>query len=153
MTHPLIPQIIDVASPIAEELGLEIVDVVFQTNKRPPVLRLDIRNLNSDTGLDDCERMSRHLEQTLDTLEIIPGSYSLEISSPGTSRQLTSEREFIAFKGFAVIVTTDPPYEGQKEWRGNLHTQDETAIYIHQKGRAIAIPRLAVTKVNLDANR
>lgn len=153
MTHPLIPQIIDVASPIAEELGLEIVEIVFQTNKRPPVLRIDIRNLSSDTGLDDCARMSHHLEETLDTLEIIPGAYVLEVSSPGTSRQLTSDREFIAFKGFAVMVTTDPPYEGQKEWRGNLHSKDETAINIHKKGRAIAIPIETVIKVHLDANR
>jgi ribosome maturation factor RimP len=153
MTHPLIPQIIDMAAPIAEELGLEVVEVVFQTNKRPPVLRVDIRNLNSDTGLDDCERMSRLLEATLDTMGIMPGSYVLEISSPGTSRQLTSDREFIAFKGFAVIISTDPPHEGQSEWRGSLHRRDETAIQIYQKGRAIAIPRSSVVKVQLDTNR
>ncbi|GFE68160.1 ribosome maturation factor RimP [Chroococcus sp. FPU101] len=153
MTHPLIPQIINVATPIALSLGLEVVEIVFHTNKRPPVLRVDIRNLSSDTGLEDCERMSRNLEATLDTLELIPGAYVLEISSPGTSRQLTSDREFIAFKGFAVILTTEPPYEGQKEWRGNLQSKDETAIYINQKGRAIAIPRDLVLKVQLDANR
>lgn len=153
MTHPLIPQIIDVATPIALSLGLEVVEIVFQTNKRPPVLRVDIRNLSSDTGLEDCERMSRQLEATLDALEIIPGSYVLEISSPGTSRQLTSDREFTAFKGFAVVLTTDPPYEGHKEWRGNLQGKDETAIYLNTKGRAIAIPRESVQKVQLDANR
>lgn len=153
MTHPLIPQIIDVATPIALSLGLEVVEIVFHTNKRPPVLRVDIRNLNSDTGLEDCERMSRNLEATLDTLELILGAYVLEISSPGTSRQLTSDREFMAFKGFAVILTTTEPYEGQKEWRGNLQGKDETAIYINQKGRAIAIPRDLVLKVQLDSNR
>lgn len=36
MTHPLIPQIIELAAPIVQEMGLEVVDVVFQTNKRPP---------------------------------------------------------------------------------------------------------------------
>ena len=59
MTHPLIPPILDLAIPIAAELGLDIVDVAFQTNKRPPVLRIDIRNLQQDTSLDDCEKMSR----------------------------------------------------------------------------------------------
>jgi ribosome maturation factor RimP len=153
MTHPLIPQILDVATPLAEQLGLEVVEIVFHTNKRPPVLRVDIRNKSSDTGLEDCERMSRNLEATLDTLDLIPGAYVLEISSPGTSRQLTSDREFIAFKGFAIILTTTEPYEGQKEWRGNLQGKDETAIYINKKGRAIAIPRDLVLKVQLDANR
>jgi ribosome maturation factor RimP len=42
MTHPLIPDLLHLATPIAENLGLEVVDIVFQTNKRPPVLRLSI---------------------------------------------------------------------------------------------------------------
>jgi ribosome maturation factor RimP len=151
MTHPLIPQILEMATLIAEELGLEVVEVVFQTNKRPPVLRVDIRNPSSDTSLDDCERMSRALEATLDETEIIPSSYVLEISSPGISRQLTTDREFIAFKGFSVIVKTSAPYENHKEWRGKLQGRDEAAIYINQKGRAITIPRPLVATVQLDS--
>ena len=59
MTHPLVPQIIELASPLASGIGLEIVGAVFQTNQSPPVLRIDVRNPNQeDTGLDDCERLS-----------------------------------------------------------------------------------------------
>lgn len=150
MTHPLIPQILEIATPIAEELELEIVEIVFQTNKRPPVLRVDIRNLSSDTSLDDCERMSRALEAALDATEIIPDSYVLEISSPGISRQLTTDREFTVFKGFAVLVKTNALYENHKEWRGKLQGRDEEAVYINQKGRAIAIPRQLIATVQLD---
>lgn len=150
MTHPLIPQLIDLATPVAEDLGLEVVGAVFHTNRRPPVLRVDIRNCSGDTGLDDCERMSRALEERLDALDIIPDTYVLEISSPGISRQLATDREFISFKGYAVIVTTSEPYEGHKEWRGQLMGRDDTGVYLNQKGRAIAIPRELVTRVQLD---
>ncbi len=149
MTHPLIPQIIDLASPIVQEMGLEVVDVVFQTNKRPPILRLDIRNPSSDTSLDDCERVSRVLESTLEETAIIPGAYVLEISSPGISPYLSSERDFIAFKGFAVKVTTNPPYLDKKEWQGRLQGRDVDAVYLNCKGRAIAIPDALVTQVQL----
>ncbi|MGF1540702.1 MAG: ribosome maturation factor RimP [Pleurocapsa sp.] len=150
MTHSVIPQIIDLAIPLAQELDLEVINAVFQTNKTPPVLRIDIRNPNSDTSLEDCERMSRILEAKLDITEIIPGSYVLEISSPGISRTLTTEREFIAFKGFGVIVKTFAPYKQQKQWHGNLQGRDEAAIYLSQKGKTIAIPRNLVAKVQLD---
>jgi ribosome maturation factor RimP len=150
MTHPLIPQIIDLATPIADELGLDVVDAVFQTNKQPPVLRVDIRNRSSDTSLTDCEMMSRSLETTLDNADLIPGAYVLEISSPGISRSLHTDREFIAFKGFAAIVTTYAPYQGHKEWRGKLQGRDEQAVYLNQKGKAIAIPRELIAKVQLD---
>ncbi|AKG23210.1 ribosome maturation factor RimP [Calothrix sp. 336/3] len=150
MTHPLVPQIIELAAPVAEQLGLEVVSVVFHTNQSPPVLRIDIRNLQQDTGLDDCERMSRALEVSLDTAEIIPDAYVLEISSPGISRQLTTDREFISFKGFPVIVSTSPPQGGQQDWVGQLIRRDETKLYLNQKGRVVEIPRNLITRVQLD---
>jgi ribosome maturation factor RimP len=153
MAHPLIPQILDLATPVAAELGLEVVSVVFHTNQRPPALRVDIRNPNADTGLDDCERMSRSLEAALDAADIITYAYTLEISSPGTSRQLTTDREFNAFKGFAVQVTTKQPYEGKTEWQGQLIRRDETTLSLSQKGRQIAIPLELVSKVYLDETR
>lgn len=153
MAHPLIPQITDLAIPVAATLGLDVVGVVFHTNQSPPVLRVDIRNLEEDTGLNDCERMSRALEAALDATDIIPDAYVLEVSSPGISRSLTSDREFISFKGFAVIVSTSEPFEGHKEWHGQLIRRDDTAVYLNQKGRAIAIPQALIARVQLDERR
>ncbi|HYW19587.1 MAG TPA: ribosome maturation factor RimP [Nodularia sp. (in: cyanobacteria)] len=150
MTHPLVPQIIDLATPVAVELGLEVVGIVFHTNQRPPVLRVDIRNPQEETGLNDCERMSRALEASLDAAEIIPDAYVLEVSSPGISRQLITDKEFISFKGFAVIVSTSQPYDGQQELIGQLIRRDETTVYLNQKGRVIQIPRTLITRVLLD---
>ncbi|MBF2065703.1 MAG: ribosome maturation factor RimP [Calothrix sp. C42_A2020_038] len=150
MTHPLVPQVIEIATPVADELGLEIVGAVFHTNQRPPVLRIDIRNKEQDTGLNDCERMSRALEASLDAADIIPDAYVLEISSPGISTQLTTDREFVSFKGFPVVVSTSPPYDGQQDWVGQLIRRDETKVYLNQKGRAVEIPRSQITRVQLD---
>ena len=150
MTHPLVPQIIELASPLAEKLNLELVDVVFQTNKTPPVLRVNIRNLLQDTGLEDCEQMSRILETHLDTAEIIPGAYVLEISSPGIARTLTSDRDFISFKGFAVVVTTTEPYKKHTQWHGTLKERDDNFVYLNQKGRKTAIPRDLIATVQFD---
>ncbi|WP_310482969.1 ribosome maturation factor RimP [Chamaesiphon sp. VAR_48_metabat_403] len=152
MAHPLIPQITDLATPIATELGLEVVAVMFHTHERPPSLRVDIRNPTADTGLQDCERMSRALEAALDAAEVIPFAYALEVSSPGTSRELTTDREFNAFGGFAVSITANEPVNGKTEWQGQLIRRDDTTIYLSQKGRTIEIPRTAVGKVYLDDN-
>lgn len=149
MTHPLIPRIIELATPVANTLGLDVVGAVFHTNQHPPVLRVDIRNLEQDTGLDDCERMSHALEVALDAADLIPDAYVLEISSPGISRSLTTDREFISFKGFPVVVMTSEPHEGQTTWTGQLLRRDETALYLSQKGRSILIPRHLVSRVQL----
>jgi ribosome maturation factor RimP len=150
MTHPLIPQIIDLATPVAETLGLEVVGAVFHTNQNPPVLRVDIRNPQQDTSLADCERMSIALEAELDTADIIPDAYVLEISSPGISRLLSSDREFITFKGFPVTVKAAEPDSRIKEWKGLLVCRDETTVYLNQKGRQIKILRSQISQVELD---
>ncbi len=153
MSHPLIPQIIKFATPIAESLGLELVGAVFHTNQHPPVLRLDIRHPDQDTGLDDCERMSHAIEEQLDAANIIPEAYLLEISSPGISKFLDNDRDFIAFKGFSVTVNTSEPYKGKNNWTGQLVSRDQTTVYINQKGRQVTIPRSLISTVELQEGR
>jgi ribosome maturation factor RimP len=97
--------------------------------------------------------MTHALEPALDASNLIPDAYVLEISSPGISRVLTSDREFIAFKGFKVCVTTAEPYEHQTQWSGQLVGRDNTTLVISQKGRIISIPRHLVTTVQLDERR
>jgi len=149
MAHPLVPQILDLAAPVADSLGLEVVAAVFHTHQNPPVLRLDVRNREDDTGLEDCERMSRALEPVLDSTDFFPDNYVLEVSSPGVSRLLTTDREFISFRGFPAIVTTSEPYKGHTDWTGDLVRRDEKAVYLNQKGRPITIPRDLVAQVQL----
>jgi ribosome maturation factor RimP len=149
MTHPLIPQITELATPVAASLGLDVVGAVFHTHQSPPVLRVDIRNQEQDTSLQDCERMSQSLEAILDESGVIPDAYVLEVSSPGISRTLTTDREFISFKGFPVEVTTLEPFKGQTAWIGNLIRREDDTVHLSQKGRAIAIPRSLIDRVQL----
>jgi ribosome maturation factor RimP len=149
MTHPLIPQILAIAQPVAAQLNLEVVSAVFHTDRHPPVLRLDIRNQSADTGLQDCEAMSRAFEAALEESEAIPDAYILEVSSPGVSSVLNSDRDFSSFRGFPVLVETQPPFQGHSQWEGSLIGRDEAAVRITRRGRAIAIPRELILKVQL----
>ncbi|MBD2427892.1 ribosome maturation factor RimP [Phormidium sp. FACHB-1136] len=150
MTHPIIPQVLALAAPVAEQLGLEVVEAVFQTNQSPPVLRIDIRSLeNEDTGLEDCEKMSQALEEVLDGSDLIPDTYVLEVSSPGVSSDLSTDRDFIVFKGFMVEVRLAEPYRGKQTWVGQLLRRDDAAVVISQRGKPISLPRAIITAVEL----
>lgn len=149
MTHPLIPKVIDLAAPVAAQFNLEVVGAVFQTNQNPPVLRVDIRNCDADTGLEDCEKMSRALETVLDEDDVFPEAYVLEISSPGLSTLLTCDRDFVSFRGFPVLIQTHQPYRGHHQWIGNLTGRDEKFVQLNQKGRPIKIPREEILQVQL----
>jgi ribosome maturation factor RimP len=152
MTHPLIPAIIDLAAPVATELGLAVVTAVFYTNERPPILRVDIRSLAAETGLNDCEQMSRSLEAALDEAELIPFPYNLEISSPGAANTLTTDREFEVFRGFTVSVQLHQPLKGKTAFKGQLKERDDTTLHLTQKGKIVNIPRELVSAVVLDSD-
>ncbi|MGF1514145.1 MAG: ribosome maturation factor RimP [Elainellaceae cyanobacterium] len=149
MTHPLIPQICEIAAPVAARLGLDVEHATLHTNQSPPVLQINVRNSQGDTSLNDCEAMSRALEEVLDSSGIIPSAYVLEVSSPGLSETLTSERDFTSFKGFPVVVTTSEPFKGQSTWQGQLIRRDDSAVHISCRGRTVAIPRAQIQAVQL----
>ncbi|NJN19947.1 MAG: ribosome maturation factor RimP [Leptolyngbya sp. RL_3_1] len=150
MTHPLIPDLLDLAKPIADQLNLDIVEAVFQTNQSPPVLRVDIRNRHqADTGLDDCEQMSHALDEALEASGLMPGAYVLEVSSPGVSPILSTDRDFSTFKGFMVEADLQETYKNKITWIGQLISRDEHSITLSQKGRPIKIPRSLVSVVRL----
>jgi len=149
MVHPCIPPLLEIANPIAESLNLEIVHAVLQTNFNPPILRIDIRSQDGSTGLDHCEQMSRALEDALEQQSFLLEAYVLEVSSPGVPDVLTTDQEFISFKGFPVSVGVQTPNAGVQLHRGNLLGRDETHIIINQKGRSLKFPRQQVTQVRL----
>ncbi|MEL6399925.1 MAG: ribosome maturation factor RimP [Cyanobacteria bacterium P01_D01_bin.115] len=150
MAHPLIPEVLDLATPVAKHLGLEVVDAVFQTNHSPPVLRIDVRNCQQeDTSLNDCEQMSQALEAVLDESDLIPDAYVLEVSSPGVSSELLSDRDFIVFKGFMVEVQLSERYKDRHTWLGQLLKRDDDHLYLSRKGKPTKLPRTLVETVQL----
>ncbi|APB34405.1 hypothetical protein GlitD10_2078 [Gloeomargarita lithophora Alchichica-D10] len=149
MTHPLVPQVLDLARPIGASLGLEVVGAAFLTDQVPPVLRIDIRHPQQDTGLADCERMTQALTPALDEVNWIPDAYVLEISSPGLGEELVTDRDFTTFHGFPVRVELHQPYRGRREWQGRLLRRDQEAVVLNRRGRTVRLLRSWVARVVL----
>eukprot|EP00741_Cyanophora_paradoxa_P022560 tig00000248_g21785.t1 len=104
-----------------------------------------------DPTVDDCEALSRHISEALDAAEIFGDEqYFLEVSSPGISDVLQSDRDFRTFKSFPVAVrTVEPFHKGQEEWTGTLLGRDERHVSINIKGRPVRIKRDVVAEVRL----
>ncbi|MEB3313610.1 MAG: ribosome maturation factor RimP [Cyanobacteriota bacterium] len=150
MAHPIIAPLLELARPLAQPLGLEVVEAVFHTHQAPPVLRVDVRRLDqTDTSLEDCENMSQALEVALDQSGLLADAYVLEVSSPGVSNQLESDRDFAVFKGFMVEVQLSQPHRGKQTWVGQLLRRDQEAVVLSQRGKSVSLPRSLVDRVDL----
>jgi ribosome maturation factor RimP len=74
--------LIQLLQPAVGKLGCELVDLEYLSESGSRVLRLFIDKTSGIT-VDDCEQVSRAASTVLDAEDPIPGSYTLEVSSPG----------------------------------------------------------------------
>jgi ribosome maturation factor RimP len=107
------------AEPVAEGLGLELVDVVYATEYGKRILRVFIDKPGGVT-IDDCSDLSRELSTVLDVEDPIPQSYTLEVSSPGLDRLLTKEKDFLRFAGKKVKIRTKEALDGRKNFKATI---------------------------------
>ncbi len=92
----VVDQIRHLLDPILASFGLTLWDLDFQRQGPQWLLRIYI-DRESGVTLSDCESVSRDLSAALDVEDIIPHSYSLEVSSPGLDRTLSKPEHFARF--------------------------------------------------------
>jgi len=107
------------AEPLAEEAGYELVDVEHAVLGRRRVIRVLLDKPGGIT-VGDCAQFSRRLADGLDMNQIVPGSFQLEVSSPGIERPLRTLNAVARFTGQRAAVTTHEPREGRRNWEGIL---------------------------------
>jgi ribosome maturation factor RimP len=118
----------EIAERVASSSGLEVVDVEFRGGGKSRMLRvfLDKPAAGSDVlaGVthEDCANFSREFGTILDVEDAVPGSYTLEVSSPGLDRKLTKAREFERFVGSRMKLTTRHPVNGNRYFEGRLES-------------------------------
>lgn len=139
----------DIAAPLAERLGLELVDVEFVREGGQMILRVFI-DREGGVMLEHCETMSRSLDEELDRVDPIEQSYLLEVSSPGIERPLKKEADYIRFAGRQVKIKLFSPLNGQKNFTGTLRGLEGQELLLETENQELMqIPLSQVAKAHL----
>lgn len=115
-----------IADRVAASSGLEVLDIEFLGGGKARMLRvfLDKPPAASDplAGVthEDCANFSREFGTILDVEDVMPGSYTLEVSSPGLDRKLVKAADFARFTGSRVKLTTRNPVNNNRHFEGRL---------------------------------
>ncbi len=112
-------QVREIADLVATSSGLEVVDVEFRGGGKSRMLRITIDKPAGVTH-EDCANLSREVSTILDVEDAVPGSYVLEVSSPGLDRKLSRPADFERFAGSRVKLTTREPVNGNRHFQGRL---------------------------------
>jgi ribosome maturation factor RimP len=107
------------AERVATSEGLALVDVELKGGETNPLLRVYIDKPQGITHAD-CQLVSEQLSAMLDVEDPFPGSYVLEVSSPGLDRKLVRPSDYTHFIGRRARLVLREPLGQQKVVEGRL---------------------------------
>jgi ribosome maturation factor RimP len=132
-----------------EGQGYELVELEFKGGGKHSVLRVFIDKAAGITH-QDCELVSEQLGTVLDVEDLIPFSYTLEVSSPGLDRKLVKDSDYTRFAGKLAKVQTRVPLQNQKTFRGRLRgLQGGNVLLELPKGGSMEIPLDVIQEARL----
>ena len=137
-----------IAGRIAEQQGLELVDIEMVRSGSDRILRILI-DKPGGVGLEDCEKFSEPFSNELDVIDPIKDSYYLEVSSPGPERPLRKDTDFIRFIGSEVEIRLKEALEGKRVVKGRLAGLENQDIVVDIDAVRVVIPRVLVTQAKL----
>src|SRR6202042_3574740 len=118
----------EIADRVAASSGLEVVEVEILGGGKARMLRVFLdKPAAGDQPLsgvthEDCANFSREFGTILDVEDVLPGSYTLEVSSPGLDRKLTKAADFERFTGSRMKVMTRQPVNNNRYFEGRLQS-------------------------------
>jgi ribosome maturation factor RimP len=133
----------DQITPVLEARHFELVELRVSGGRRK-LIRLYVDGPEGIT-IDQCAEVSREIGDVLDAHDLIAGTYILEVSSPGLTRPLKTDRDFerVIGKDLQLDVT------GLGECVGKLQSVSPDHLMVEIDGELVSVDREHIHKANL----
>ena len=135
-------------TPIIEKNNLELVDVEYVKEGSDYYLRI-YADKEGGITIGDLEIVNRAMSDLLDEDDFIKDAYILEVSSPGLTRPLKKDKDFLRSIGKQVEIKTFKKIGDYKEFEGELLAYDAQTVTISIDDEQITIPRADISMIRL----
>ena len=123
-----------IIEPIAEELGLWVVEVEYKRGPHGMALTVYC-DKEGGVSLQDLEKLHRAVDGPLDELDPTDGApYTLNVSSPGLDRPLKTDRDLNKYIGKEIEVSLYAAQDGKKKFVAVLCGFDSAVINLESAG-------------------
>lgn len=141
----------ELLTPIATAHGCRVYDVEYVKEGSDYYLRAYI-DKDGGVTIDDCETVSRALNEILDAEDFIKDPYIFEVSSPGLGRVLKKDRHLAYCIQEDVELKLFEAVDGSKEYAGSLKAFDADTITIQTEleEKTFERKKIATIKLALD---
>ena len=152
MEREVVDRVRAILHPIVLNEGMELVEIEYRRESSGWILRL-ILDKEGGVTLDDCTRVSREAGRSMDVEDVIQTPYTLEVSSPGLTRPLKTEKDFMKYRGRLIKLKTVDPIQDRRQFKGRLLAVSENGVEIEVDGGIFHILLSNVAKANLEIDQ
>ena len=159
-------KVMAIAGPELDLLEAELVELEMLRGGRRLTFRflvdsVDNEGLAANISIGKCAEISRRISRAIEAVEgpdgegpeVIPGRYTIEVSSPGVFRKLNKPKDFQRYVGSLVklIVLREGNEEGTVQYRGEIIEADDSTLEIQDESKgAVEIKHALIKRANLD---
>jgi ribosome maturation factor RimP len=130
----------EMAERVASRHAVEVLELELRGRGRAQVLTV-VLDADQPVEADVVERVSQELSRALDQADPLPGSYTLEVSTPGLGRPLQSGRDFRRQRGHEVRIVRGAPGAGAtSSLQGVVLAADDQAVTLDVAGSEVRVP-------------
>jgi ribosome maturation factor RimP len=145
----VIEQVEKLLLPILRDESIDLADMEFKASGKRWILRIYIDKPGGVT-ISDCEKVNREIGRTLDVEDFIDHPYTLEVSSPGLTRPLKRQEDFVRYKGRLCRIVTKERIDDSNEFKGKIRDVIDDKVEIEGKINVFTVPICAIKKANLE---
>jgi len=116
------------AKQACDDLNLFFVEVRIRGDRRQPIFEI-FADTEPGITLNECEKLTRELQDRIDMDESFPGNYRLNVSSPGLEKPLIQDFEYQRNIGKQLIIKLHCE-AGVIEKTGELRGFDNTNLQL-----------------------
>ena len=139
MEDSTLQEIRSLIEPILTEQNAELVEMTYRPHGGQMHIRLLVDKVGGIT-IQECARVNQRIAEALETANLIEGAYTVEVSSPGLDRPLTSHRDFERAVGEDVQLDVAAEDGQTKTVRGMLLAVQPAAVVIRAPSGNVTIP-------------
>ena len=132
--------------PTVTGLGYRLWDVTYSKIGADYHLEITIDN-DEGININDCEKVHRAIDPIIDECDPIEGFYYLDVSSPGSERDLRTDEHILHCLGWQVEAKLFAQKDGRKSFVGTLVSYEEDVITIKEGDTEVALKRDEVSKL------
>lgn len=140
MLEELEEKIKNISLPLVEKFHLDLVELKIRRQGRTLAIEILADRPKGGITIEECSVLNRNIDQKIEIEQLLEGEYTLEVSSPGLDRPLTTHKDFLRVIDRPVRVHLREPLNNKMEYEGLVRAVNENQLTINGAANSMVIP-------------